>query len=125
LINKIPLKVKKVKVTSVDMDWWVVVHQGKILLEKRPHQGIWAGLWSFPEQLALPPSAKKIELPSIKHILTHRRLNIRPVQMVVSKSLSNLDQKLEWIDLSDLKSLGLPTPVKSFLKNSNLVRDDA
>jgi A/G-specific adenine glycosylase len=124
LINKIPLKVKKVKVTSVDMDWWVVVHQGKILLEKRPHQGIWAGLWSFPEKLALPPSAKKIELPSIKHVLTHRRLNIRPIQVLASKKLSNFDQKLEWIDFSDLKNLGLPTPVKSFLKNSNLIRDD-
>lgn len=124
LINKIPLKVKKVKVTSLDMNWWVVIHQQKILLEKRPHEGIWAGLWSFPESLALPLGAKKIELSPIKHILTHRHLNIRPVQVVVSKKLSNLDEKLEWISFSDLKNLGLPTPVRSFLKSSNLVRDD-
>ena len=30
--------------------WFVFIHQGKILLERRPSPGIWGGLWCFPER---------------------------------------------------------------------------
>ncbi len=125
LIRQIPLKVKKVKVSTVDLDWWVLQYKNKLLLEKRPHQGIWAGLWSFPESMDLPKSAKQVESPLIKHVLTHRVLNIRPIQVTLQRPLTKLPANCEWIELSDLKNLGLPTPVRLFLKNLDLIRDDA
>ena len=125
LIKQIPLKVKKVKVSKLDIHWWVVQYKDKLLLEKRPHQGIWAGLWSFPETIDLPKSAKLLERSPIKHVLTHRVLNILPVEVELRRPLTKLPANCEWVELAHLSSLGLPTPVRLFLKNLDLIRDDA
>lgn len=124
-IQKIPLKVKKVKVLKVDMNWWIVIHKGKVLLEKRAQQGIWAGLWSFPEDFHLPESAKTLDLPPLKHLLTHRRLNIQPKRVLLNKEPSAINGNLSWIAFSELGNLGLPTPVKLLLKDLSLVHGDA
>jgi A/G-specific adenine glycosylase len=125
LIQKVPLKVKKVKVLKVDMKWWVVIHDGQVLLEKRAEHGIWAGLWSFPEEISLPKNVQQIDLPSIKHVLTHRRLNIQPKKVVLKKKLSKISDNFSWVTFSELSNLGLPTPVKLFLRNLSLAHDGA
>jgi A/G-specific adenine glycosylase len=124
-IQKIPLKVKKVKVLKVDMNWWIVTHKGKVLLEKRAQQGIWAGLWSFPEDIDLPDGAEVFDLQPFKHLLTHRRLNIQPKRVLLKKKHSSVKDNFFWINFSELGNLGLPTPVKLLLKDLSLVHDDA
>ena len=125
LIQKIPLKVKKVKVLKVDMKWWVIIYGGKVLLEKRADQGIWAGLWSFPEEISLPENERQIDLPAIKHVLTHRKLNIQPKKVVLKKKLPKVNNNLSWFSFSELSKLGLPTPVKLLLKDLSLAHDGA
>lgn len=124
LIQKIPLKVKKVKVLTVDMNWWIIIHQRKVLLEKRGQQGIWAGLWSFPEELNLFDDDEAEHLPPLKHVLTHRRLNIQPKKVLLKKKPLKLEANLCWHSLSEIENLGLPTPVRLFLRDLSLVRDD-
>lgn len=125
LIQKIPLKVKKVKVLKVDLKWWVVIHDGQVILEKRADQGIWAGLWSFPEEISLPKNVQQIDLPPIKHVLTHRRLNIQPKKVMLKKKLSKISDNFSWVAFSELSNLGLPTPVKSFLRDLIQAHDGA
>ena len=67
----------------------------EILLEKRPHTGIWGGMWSLPEVGSLEDAADAArhrfgveteivkELPLHKHGFTHFRLHITPVVMLV------------------------------------------
>lgn len=66
----------------------------EILLEKRSNQGIWGGLWGFPEcqekdlserlaQLNLPPEQVELaeELYPFRHTFTHFHLHITPIHM--------------------------------------------
>lgn len=125
IIQNIPLKIRKVKVSKVDMNWWVVVRDGKVLLEKRAHQGIWAGLWSFPEELSLPVGSDILDGKPIQHLLSHRKLTIQPKLVALKKKLPKMGDHLSWVGFAELDKLGLPTPVKLFLKDLNLARDGA
>jgi len=48
-VNLIPVKTPKKTSPQMSCDLLVVFIQGKVLLERRPSQGIWGGLWSLPE----------------------------------------------------------------------------
>lgn len=122
-VEQIPLKIKKINVQQVHMDWWIFICKGKILLEKRPETGIWAGLWSFPEQnLSHKNNAEKLNV--VKHVLTHRHLNIQPHKVVLSAQFKKMNANQEWFNLRDALKLGLPKPVSSFLKSLDLIHGD-
>ena len=73
--------------------WWLLVLRvpaaagSRIWLERRPAQGIWAGLHCVPvfaeEAAALaaagPAGAKAQALPAIAHALTHKELRLHPL----------------------------------------------
>jgi A/G-specific adenine glycosylase len=98
-----------------------------ILLEKRPPNGIWGGLWSLPELdpgddailrashlgaavEALPP------LPAFDHTFTHFRLTITPQPLRVLKRLPQAAEgRRLWLDLEAAREAALPTPVRSLL----------
>jgi len=62
------------------MDWWIYIYKGKVLLEKRPESGVWASLWSFPEQnFLMQKDAQKLNV--VRHVLTHRHLTIQPYKI--------------------------------------------
>ncbi len=100
--------------------WWL--QQGEaILLNRRPENGIWGGLWSLPqedERESLPPWLKTVlagpveEPLQLKHTFTHFHLHIR----VRASTLSRLPRRLEpawrWQPLNELEQLGLPAPLR-------------
>ena len=123
-VNQIPLKVKKINVQQIEMDWWIYIYRGKVLLEKRPENGIWASLWSFPEQnIFNKKDAEKLN--SVKHVLTHRHLKIHPHKILLSSQPKKIKVDQAWVPLSDALKLGLPKPVSAFLKSQDLAHDDA
>jgi A/G-specific adenine glycosylase len=100
----------------------------RVLLEQRPAQGIWGGLWSFPEfatQQALqdylqqqsPLVAANMEtLSAIQHTFTHFDLHAIPIRAryTTSESVQELQTSF-WYDLKNPPALGLPAPVKALL----------
>lgn len=112
---------------------WLIMQNelGEVLLEQRPSQGIWGGLWSFPEispdedissycgryrQIEIQSSTA---LASLQHVFTHFRLNIQPTLLRCRVSgVADKDQS-KWYRIEDTFKLGLPAPVKSFLKSFN------
>lgn len=103
---------------------------GEILLERRPHGGIWGGLWSLPEivpdadpldwclgQLGIRP--RRVEMHAgRRHTFTHFNLNIRVARIELGASPARVDDDASsrrWLCRRDLKSLGVPAPVKSIL----------
>ena len=92
------------------VSWFVFIHQGKILLERRPSAGIWGGLWCFPERR---PSRGRVtrKLPVIEHGFTHFRLRIRPLLCRGVPTKSGL-----WVDLDDARRAAIPTPVRNLLQ---------
>lgn len=96
-------------------------HGSRILLHKRPDRGIWASLWCLPEQAKAPMAADP--LASFKHTFTHYKLNAKvwlPVtqtQVLEPAADANpiMPSEQRWVELTELDTLGLPTPIKKFI----------
>ncbi len=102
----------------------------KVLLEKRPSQGIWGGLWSFPEiesgesindflnKNGFSARKDKTDWDEVKHTFSHFHLWIKPQVLKFSKEPSAImeSSKWHWYDLKQPSELGLAAPVKALLK---------
>lgn len=101
--------------------------RGELMLEKRPAQGIWGGLWSLPElALGADPAAhcrdrfgfvalSQQVLPQLSHSFTHFRLHIRPVQLQLAPRRAALPDQI-WLPLADALDAALPAPVRTLVK---------
>ena len=101
----------------------------KVLLEKRPSQGIWGGLWSFPEipvdeapdsyllANGLKPSSDIRKWQPMRHTFSHFHLDMTPVLVTLSKSQDTVLEsgRWHWYDLENPGKLGLAAPVKNLL----------
>jgi A/G-specific adenine glycosylase len=87
--------------------WLVLRSNGRVLLERRPSKGVWAGLWSFPEQRR----AQGKELPTIEHGFTHFRLRIRP--FLVER---RLNAEGRWWRIDEALGAAVPAPVRRLLE---------
>ena len=101
---------------------WVQDDQQRVLLQRRPPVGIWAGLWSLPEdqteQAAMTTlaglgivGAAPRELASIRHEFTHFSLDIQ-VRAVDAASAGIADLDLRWLSVTEALNLGLPQPLR-------------
>lgn len=104
--------------------------KNRVLLEKRPSNGIWGGLWSFkelknPDEFSkwvtkhLEVSLKNIKQhPAFRHTFTHFHLDIHPIEGKVNlkkpKDLKKEDYY--WYSLNEPLSLGVASPIKKLLK---------
>jgi len=110
---------------------WLVVqnNKGEVLLEQRPQQGIWGGLWSFPEISDSSEMAaycrqqwqlrvlSRAALTPIQHVFTHFKLDIQPYLLqCIADGVADKDRG-NWYRIEDTSRLGLPAPVKSFLQS--------
>jgi len=97
--------------------WYVFLHRGQVLLERRPGAGLWGGLWTFPET-RLPGAAKPRRLPRVEHGFTHFRLRAQPLLCAVRKAAPSAEAPGRiWLDVADAVEAAVPTPVRAVLKN--------
>jgi A/G-specific adenine glycosylase len=100
---------------------------GRVLLQKRPRQGIWGGLWSLPAwqealtahefceaHLAVEGDAM-MRLPTFKHSFTHYDLWITPWQATLATGTPRLSNS-DWYPATD-KAFALAAPVSKLLKS--------
>lgn len=120
---------------------------GQVWLQQRPPTGIWGGLWSFPELAnsaeedplsptllrqieaaapTLPNVAAVQSLDPLTHVFSHFRLHIQPLLIPVSNSQVAVRESCgQWVTLSPLPALGLPTPVRNLLSQIGEQMNDA
>lgn len=124
--GKKPKKDKPVKATYLLM---LRAPSGDLLLQQRPPQGIWGGLWSFPE-LALEQSVAQychehygptgeIEYwDSYRHTFSHYYLDITPVLIQLPEPATGVmaPGKALWYNVSEPPNVGLAAPVKRLLE---------
>lgn len=101
---------------------FLVITDGEyVLLERRPPTGIWGGLLSLPEGIALLPQlglagAELESLPPRKHVFTHFELEIQPLVCRVERMpVFAGEQALEWLPIDAAVNLGVPVPVSRLL----------
>lgn len=102
----------------------------RVLLEKRPPQGIWGGLWSFPEresiddlqgaaQAGILVNRDNItEWAPLRHTFSHFRLDIMPVVIPLDAEHVSVmeNERWHWYDLRKPDERGLAAPVKKLLE---------
>ncbi|MGQ9427177.1 A/G-specific adenine glycosylase [Gilvimarinus sp. F26214L] len=103
--------------------------RGEILLEQRPPQGIWGGLWSLPE---LAPEAEPIDYAgglcpkanllerwsTLRHTFSHYHLDISPVLLQLGTEPARImaDDRFLWYNSARPANVGLAAPVKRLLR---------
>jgi len=124
--NKKPKKTVPVKTTQ-----WLILRnpQGHIYLEQRPQQGIWGGLWSFPE-ITTEDDGRTIcethhgkvntysQAEPFRHTFSHYHLDIHPTLIELDKSHQQIrsDDQTRWFTLEELSAIGMPAPTEKFIK---------
>ena len=124
-----PVRSSKLKRTAEN--WWMLVLRSRegLWLQRRPQQGIWAGLHCLPlfsseEALraAIPHHAGRLQhQPMFKHVLTHKDLYLHPVVLDLADealmAFGNDDRQevLEGGWTEDSRRMGLPAPVRKWL----------
>lgn len=122
-----PRKTLPVKATTM-----LVVQDSKnrVLLEKRPPQGIWGSLYSFPEMTEDSESAARQVLPQLnqldrtrpileplRHTFSHYHLDISPVRYRTHEQIGAVADSDRWLwyPLDHSLQVGLAAPVKKLL----------
>jgi len=99
-----------------------------VLLERRPPQGIWGGLWGLPEfpsaEAAIEWSARELRseggprqtLVPLHHAFTHFDLQIDPIRLDCQGDHRVMEpERYVWYNAAAPQALGMPTPVKSLI----------
>ena len=105
--------------------------QGEVLLRKRPDQGVWGGLWSFPElpdhlspdeffqNQNLRALGKHKTLSAFKHQFTHFELHIEPLLIQAEANANGVremeEQREVWYKTGTELPGGCPAPVIQLL----------
>lgn len=112
--------------------WLVLLHQGTVLLERRPAPGLWGGLWAFPElprASARPGDARAFSrrefgaevrsvrrLPAIEHGFSHFRLCALPLGCRVRAVTRRAEAPGRiWLEIGDAARAAVPAPVRGLL----------
>ncbi|MBS8270770.1 adenine DNA glycosylase [Halomonas litopenaei] len=98
---------------------------GRILLEQRPSQGLWGGLWGLPQfdsdaeidawlDTHAPGAERDEPWSNFVHVFSHFRLEITPVPARGGRVDGVAEGRL-WYDPQAPESVGLAAPVKKLL----------
>lgn len=133
LTDRIPASAPK-RATPERTACMVVVEDrdGRLLLEKRPEQGVWGSLWCFPEfsesegaeAAAMHLTGTDVTLlaapETMRHQFTHYRLMLS-LSHVLTKNPATLavgERQIDWFAPKDLSTVGLAAPVIRLLQPS-------
>lgn len=111
VVDRLPSPRKRKPLPLREATWHVVRCNGEVLLERRPGDGLWGGLWTFPE--TKPAFARRgVALPPFEHGFTHFRLRVRPVLYEARRK----PRQGWWVAIDDALGGAVPTPVRKVLK---------
>ncbi|MES2662895.1 MAG: A/G-specific adenine glycosylase [Pseudomonadota bacterium] len=119
---------------------WLVLQtdNNHVLLSQKPSNGLWGGLWCFPEfsnekELNLFLSQIKNKIfqkkykQSFRHTFSHFHLDVAPIfinvrsqiHQSVQENLLNTETSIshQWVNLFSIPNLGLAAPVKKILNS--------
>lgn len=134
-VNLFPTKKSKITLPVKKRLFLIIENPaGEILLQKRPEQGIWGGLWSFPEcdatdcphdycEILLGFRPRHLnQLDKLDHRFSHYHLEIYPIHIKLSKisklsgpNNSTINADFFWHKLKNAIPGGTPKPINTLL----------
>jgi A/G-specific adenine glycosylase len=118
-IAELPVPRRRKALPLRTASWLVLLHRGEVLLERRPSEGLWGGLWVFPEggirrrEWRVVSTAK---LAPVEHGFTHFRLRARPLRVdLAAKGTRSRSDQRKWFPLALAARAAVPAPVRSLL----------
>jgi len=130
----LPVKLKTVKVRERFFNYFLIINNNEILLNKRDEKDIWANMYDLPlietseivsaDELLASSKIKEhfgkhIEIQDVspihKHILTHQRLYVRFI--TIQPEVVNMRQNWFFSPLEDIEKFALPKIIFIFIKN--------
>lgn len=127
-INTLPTSRPKKTVPERHATFLLLMHGNDILLEKRPSNGIWGGLWCTPqfddEDAAKDwfvhngmDASKRKRLEKFTHTFTHFKLHITPLKIQLErKPVKAIQAGQVWLDVEQALRAAIPTPVRVMLE---------
>ena len=115
-IDELPRSRARAKRKVRRATWFVIVHRGEVLLERRPSAGLWGGLWVFPESAPAGKISAQKRLPPFEHGFTHFTLKVQPIRCEVARVRSRARTPgRRWLPIEDAIAAAVPAPVKALL----------
>lgn len=121
--SKRPVKSKIAAVTDRYLHYFLVLHEQKIVVQKRTQKGIWQHLYELPkietsaiETLqSIPCKLTTRLLKKEVHLLSHQKLNMSYYDIPAAQSYV-LEPQQEYLSLQQLDEYPFPKPIHQFLK---------
>jgi len=105
--------------------WLIARHRGRVLLEQRPAEGVWGGLWAFPrlvarrdavhDMLGAPPQRMR-RRAAFEHGFTHFRLHVQPIECDFAARPPGRPPRARWLSLAQARRSAQPAPVAQLLR---------
>ncbi len=119
--TRYPVRTRKLKRSAQSL-WLLLARRadGAVWLDKRPQQGVWAGLYCLPVfesdaalRAVVPAQASSVDGVPFVHVLTHKDLHLHPV--AVDLGTQSPTGGGAWFGADQWPALGLPAPVRKLL----------
>ena len=108
--------------------WLVALHGGRVLLERRPGEGIWGGLWALPRvatergaddavrrMLGARPERTRKHV-AFEHGFTHFRLRVQPIECDFAALPERRPPETRWMSFTRALRAAQPAPVARLLR---------
>lgn len=105
--------------------------ENAMLLQQRPSEGIWGGLWSLPELTEIDGLHNLLgqhqlelqhqhSLPAVRHTFSHYHLDIEPwlIRVHSSTRLAIAENNWLWYNPYNPQRLGLAAPIKGLIERA-------
>ena len=127
LTAELPTRKAKKAVPQREVVLLIALHEGRVLLERRPPSGIWGGLLSLPEFVSTLAVADWLAVngdgellpvwPDLQHVFTHFRLTITPQCVPLQRLAAGhcAEDGHVWLPLAVALDAGVPAPVRKLL----------
>ena len=107
-ISRLPVKAAKKARRIEERTVWIIFHEGKVALRKRPEKGLLAGLWEYPNEVGttrpeawgIVPQTEEFGCTA-KHIFTHIEWHL--TARIVRTECDALPEGWVWADRHELK----------------------